>query len=116
MEAGRELDALVADRVMELIVWEEQVATRCKPMVPPILIDPQSLPHYSTDIAAAWLVMNKMALNEWDVDIWSNGDADRIEWVCDIDMSLSKYIRVANSSAPLAICLAALETVSAETI
>lgn len=92
----RELDVQVAVRVMEYISGE--------------------IPHYSTDIAAAWPVVEKLCLSvlrnandeylvgKFDETVW-NGD----EWV---DGQMVCILRPSEAAtAPLAICLAALRVV-----
>jgi hypothetical protein len=60
MPAGRELDALVAGKVMG---WESAVVANYPwQMIPPgedrYIV--RLVPHYSTDITAAWLVVERM--------------------------------------------------------
>ena len=101
MKAGRELDALVAEKVMGFPKWRH-------PM------------RFSTDIAAAWLVVEWMMESDlWWGDIflewWQDG-----EWlVCNKPVSVRDGAIKANCdgretgkpSLPLAICLAALKAV-----
>jgi hypothetical protein len=54
MNAGRELDALVADKVMGVPLTSGNVCIH------------DHMPHYSTDIAAAWVVVDKMAAKNWN--------------------------------------------------
>jgi hypothetical protein len=60
MEAGRELDALVATAVFGLTM---------EPGDDPFFMDeygwPESVPRYSTDIASAWLVVEEMNAADW---------------------------------------------------
>lgn len=97
MKPGRELDMLVAEKVMSL-----------KPL--------GRVPHYSTDISAAWEVVEKInsSKNKWTLNSlrcdpndgkWQFGDIDRDGSIWPDD----KY-----DSAPLAICLAALKAVGVE--
>lgn len=71
------------------------------------LPDVPIVPHYSTDIAAAWKVVDKM-LNEghdFTLDSGRNRDSGEIFHSCrinDVDLTYS-------NTAPLAICLAALK-------
>ena len=105
---NRELDALIAEKVFG---W-----THCAPNSPydgevtgvffgtgrPHGGGTIPLPHYSTDISAAWEVVEKVGLlNEyllgcWDDGIWVVSDVDG-NWYADA------------VTAPLAICLAALK-------
>jgi hypothetical protein len=52
--AGRDLDVLIAERVMERSVAK-----------PPGFKYPPYVPHYSTDIAAAWTVVERMVVGPW---------------------------------------------------
>ena len=94
MEAGRELDALVEEKLMKA----------------PFAGDYQQ--HYSTDIAAAWEVLEKMQDNGW---FW-NIDYDYGELVAgfgkgrDSEGDLSWHYEQAETT-PHAICLAALKAV-----
>lgn len=110
MNAGRELDAMVAEKVFG---WEpavnpwgdgRNIGWNLPPCIPNELErrtwsrDP--LP-YSTDISAAWQVVEKIGLG-----IQPCGDG----WVCGIPGNRSKP-SVLGASAPLAICLAAMKAV-----
>lgn len=126
MDAGRELDALVAEHVMG---WKrvdvpkdydgQNAGVTLLPATPSSIgWDPKGAyalwhfcPYYSTDIAAAWLVVEKL-VNEGKVFI-VKGDGLRtgdypLKWtvLCD------NQPRTDANTAPLAICLAALKAVS----
>lgn len=124
MKPGRELDALVAKKVLGLSVfiglyqsdrdyrgqWDEDL------LYSPYTDNPTyqiPVPHYSTDIAAAWEVVEKLkALNE-------NGDFHlehlwgfwRVS-TCNSPSGWSAWTR--GQTAPHAICLAALKAVGHE--
>lgn len=134
MKAGRELDALVAEKVMGLIVpeWGEDTlcpycgsemrycgtGSRCSTC--------QEWRYgrykeYSTDIAAAWEVVERLC--NWDVDDnmlvlkgqgpdlekkeWPDGEAAEW-WEAEIGGTWGKVVAEAEKPA-LAICLAALK-------
>lgn len=119
MEAGRELDALVAERVMGIEVrdgsrvtciqvwqrgvgWKDGPAGSCL-----VLPDP-----YSTDITAAWQVVEKMRERGYEVCIGLISDGV----FCRIDGEPGERIGHASvdwrdGSTPLAICRAALAAV-----
>lgn len=98
MIAGRDLDALIATKVMGLPVWRDEYET----IYPP----------YSVDIAAAFEVVEKLRAQgltvtistplpdckSWDVRGWNSQTND------------NRFIAHADT-APLAICLAALKAV-----
>lgn len=105
MQAGRELDALVAEKVMGFGFKTYAPVVSCSDCA----IDSVNceVPPYSTAIAAAWLVVEnlreqyvvELSIGEdVQVDIRSKGDG--------------AYIGGASAArAPLAICLAALKAV-----
>lgn len=141
MKAGRELDALVAEKVMGHRVTEEpfdggQGITGTSLFEHTEPGDYKALPHYSTDIAAAWDVAVKMDLGVAPVEVYIGegepggprrtvyaafvlggaltiSDDDLLDgnprlWLGEIDGPWT----VADT-APLAICLAALKAVEA---
>jgi hypothetical protein len=103
LDAGRELDALIAEKVMGWKVNGHDSYYRWWGS-PPGWKEPQSveIPHYSTAIAAAWTVVEKLGL-------WV-GPFVKGEWWC--FQSVADYLNSRNiSKAPsgqLAICRAAL--------
>lgn len=127
MKAGRELDALIAEKVMgwEAVNDELEIAKR---EGNPDLVDSQrwhrrkvwfkgnekmaceecgTLPAYSTDIAAAWEVVEK-------ADLWSlYGSIGDGPYRACIQFEDREGLMTADT-APLAICLAALKAVSQE--
>lgn len=119
---SREIDALVAERVMGY-------GSRVKMFVSgPIINDayPVAVPNYSTDIAAAWQVVEKMREIACQVDVTSHGEHEVVlahGVVCYIHgfnedfwregMLDADYSAVADT-APMAICLAALRAINVE--
>lgn len=111
--SDRELDALVAEKVMGLSV--EWVKAGDKSYIGTFISDGPvtleglhkvSIPHYSTDIAAAWTVVERMRDDsKWNTFklVW-NTDGVRVSFRDDDN-------RVWGESAPRAICLAALKAV-----
>ena len=118
MEAGRELDALIAEKIIGWRVdydsyrhWTDIPGVKAKDL---ILSEPgyifhgektiEDVPHYSTDIAAAWQVAEKVRLTvaPFGADMWSATHD-------------GKYFRVEHS-APYAICLAALRACGVEVV
>ena len=112
MKAGRELDALIAEKVMGKSLpynLHEMEAMARRTKAGAELVD-RMVPHYSTQIADAWLVMEKMSFEFTEVDIFGH-EIER--WTCcfhghlhDLDKDGLAYA----DTAPLAICLAALKT------
>lgn len=136
MKAGRELDALVAEKVMGIVMpapWPAD-APKLNPIDPlhraiafartNAVLDAQDPKHYSTNIAAAWDVVEKMC----PVGINESGFCPQFELTtnkgCERSWTAQFYDRFGNAwwaknkegeihfghgeTAPLAICLAAL--------
>lgn len=117
MKSGRELDALVAEKVMG---W-----TGIKPYLKSVGqhefltyvgwfqedgLPKVEIPHYSTDIAEAWKVVEKF---KGDRDIRIDSDFDGGYWVYPSPV-FNKPIHA--KTAPHAICLAALNIVNQKEI
>jgi len=120
--SGRELDAAVAERVMGW-KWQEHGSggTRRRLLWSPdgkcgcrrwendgqeeILDD---LPHYSTDIAAAWEVVEWM--HEFGVQMWAGYDSDGNPFAAYNDGDCHPYLSA--DTVPQAICRLALMAVS----
>ena len=108
MEAGRELDALVAEKVMKNKHSNPETFGRC----PTCGYDAfyPDLPRYSTDIAAAWEVVEKMADtpgpngDHWGFMLDYNG----VDCVAAFGHWEDWEAKGAADTAPHAICLAAL--------
>ncbi len=122
MKPGRELDALIAEKVMGIPVTFEQ-GDYWPPARPGANFSTQPIRPYSTDIAAAWEVVEKVGriwngftfMLEWEEDRswhparwragwveWSYGEIEyRAEGTCE-------------ASPAHAICLAALNTIGAK--
>ena len=124
MKAGRELDALIAEKVMgwEYHDWKTSTAFeytkycficgRTKRLHAPVEIDDfcgtnEAPPHYSTQIADAWLVLE--SLDEWEL---KRTKYEKGKYLCKIApyVGATWYLEVADT-APLAICLAALKAI-----
>jgi hypothetical protein len=128
-EAGRELDALVAEKVMGWTWWRSSATGRRGIFAPGViprgayewfkeLADGTEelcrdwgayLPAYSTDIAMAWRVVEKMNRHRFSIGEFKPGT-----WKA--SFSELSPIRpmpclATAATAPLAICLAALEAV-----
>ena len=109
MEPGRELDALIAEKVMGLHITKESRHTDCP------VYDIQDagrffapISPYSTSIAAAWEVVEKVA-DPW---VWSlsnyHGEWESELTRIDID---HQGVYASAPTAPLAICHAALKAI-----
>lgn len=131
LDAGRELDALVAEKVMGA-VWQNMTPAGRKkvlsfPKDRPMIttdggrvtyhgMDGGNLPHYSTDIAAAWEVVEKVSsmpeFAMFDLDVVPVGVADPMRFSARV--VLTDAVRVCAETAPRAICLAALQAIGAK--
>lgn len=106
LEAGRELDALVAQRVFpdDVFRWHSRCdysgCFRCL----------HNCEHYSTDIAAAWLVVERFRELRYAFSLDDRGD--RL-WDCYFQLDSTDYSSgcLGVDAAPLAICRAALKVV-----
>lgn len=125
MKPGIELDILVAEKVMGI----EDVC-KCKDEFRPVTLGYDEnmkffsghekchkliAKRYSTDIAAAWEVVEKLdKLGFKDVNIWK----DDFGYICQIQKITSVYKKFFDSAlaktAPHSICLAALKAVGVE--
>lgn len=112
MAPGRELDALVAEKVMGALNlritvadWEEDMVLGNGD------IWRTRVPDYSTSISAAWQVVEKL-----DFCVVSRGGTVAKEmggWEVDCEMN-GQHRRAFAATAPHAICLAALKAVECE--
>ena len=126
LPAGRDLDALIAEKVMGWTITAPNWGHReiFPPFDPPEDPDDQctshsvaaDIPHYSTDISAAWEAVETMGYRPFSVfsSLVSTGPAVdgkipcRWEWFCYFD---DPAFPGQAETAPLAICRAALKTV-----
>lgn len=106
MMAGKELDELIAKKVMGYGL-EYADANGC--VWSTHLSDAIPTPLFSTDIAAAWEVVEKMKDSDFNLE----KDYDFEFWNCIIKPA-NTYppIKIRGISAPHAICLAALKAVA----
>lgn len=113
MDAGRALDAAVAEKVMGLSVSPAyfEIETGHGPIywvLDADGIESDLVPAYSTSIDAAWQVIEKLA--DRDPMLAQRGYADgSVGWYCDLE-GIQAHAR----TAPHAICMAALKAVGVE--
>ena len=122
MKAGRELDALIDEKIFGFHVAEgEHDVTLSGDGVYWMSVDGRrlrvaskngELPHYSTQIAAAWLVVEKMNNDGYCVEIFH----DMVAWsVCFMHINTAeKHCADWKHSVETQICLAALAAVEYE--
>lgn len=119
MEAGRELDALIAEKVMGFIAYKVQLVApppRVRTMDELQHIG-EPLPHYSTNIADAWEVVEK--LGRWhgfdfmivmpDPEQTFHLRTYEAGWYEATNDGPERRVVSDADTAPLAICLAALK-------
>jgi hypothetical protein len=124
MNAGRELDALVAEKVMGWTsdlyahsLMGEKVRLWLPPPPSDVAHTADTLPRYSTDIAAAWEVVEKvsgpgLAFELVDVGSFNPGYTELPRWCASFGDG-NVVIAEEADTAPHAICLAALKAVGA---
>ena len=106
MNAGRELDALIAEKVMEIpiaLIHTDEDGRTIKTAIGNVLVKPCAA--YSTDIAAAWMVVDRLIADGQDIEIINRdeGDQDRYWEIHLRDFCIEK------KSLPETICVAALQ-------
>lgn len=108
---SRETDALIGWRTTPDVIYKaHEYPTEWEPLYKTQLgLWCKPVPHYTTDIAAAWLVVDAMRARGWRVMIYDDMD-DRVFIV-----QFGKAGRVSRNAptAPLAICRAALAALEA---
>lgn len=111
MNAGRKLDRLIAARVMGL---GRARYVRREPFGSDWMLGTGNnvLPHYSTDIAAAWEVREELFRRGLVYDVTLNG---RGPVYCEVERPDSTvWFTSEGDTAPLAICRAALKVAAAQ--
>lgn len=128
MKAGRELDALVAEKAMGLkilkidkeqaiellntpsnIPTSEKVEIIYNLLHGSAALDDDILPKYSTDIAAAWEIVETMNRDGWRMEIIKTElGGSTVKFICNVG-ARGRFQAESNTTAE-AICLAALKT------
>lgn len=118
-EPGRDLDKLIADKVMGLKcsrIWSVDESGQSYFMV--VWGNGVLLQAYSTDIAAAWEVVEKLCKDSFAFDMEYSEFFDKDAGGCDARFRCKAGIRGKFSAeaetAPHAVCLAALKAVGYE--
>jgi hypothetical protein len=109
---GRPLDALVAEKVMDLgpVVWSADDLV--------LVGDPEggvTIPRYSTDITAAWEVVTSMLWRDFTLHLEAGPDESAAGFVPPSSPNVLKTRNGGEESSrtPHVICLAALRAVGA---
>lgn len=108
---ARELDAMVAEKVMGWSNEEAQNALDCSiGSIAACQLANRDLPEYSTDISAAWSVVEEMRSRGFGISL--DDHEDELEfWFLSNPTSLPVGFSGVDKTVARAICLAALETV-----
>jgi hypothetical protein len=104
MEAGREMDTLIAEKVMN----GGRVARANHPEDDYWSFGGKNaieLPLFSTDISAAWEIINQT--NKWDFMVGYDSDYPTPMYYCDLITDTDNFLSHAET-APLAICRSAM--------
>ena len=114
IKPGRELDLIIAEKFFGLHIFDTFTGTKT-PVSAIAVIEMErqreSIPRFSTDIAAAWLVVEKF-FSQPQVNVYHMNDlVDGSVLACRIRTDKSD-ITARGVSAPHAICLAALKAVT----
>ena len=108
LEAGRELDALVAERVMGLRMVSHKTATYDPTPDDAPIGRFADVPRYSTDVAAAWGVVERVLKLGHYFKIAPHCFYKPPAWIIQLDVLGD----VLAETFPLAICRAALKAVA----
>ncbi|MDP9676256.1 hypothetical protein J2W97_002251 [Paenibacillus jamilae] len=102
----RERDAWVAEKVMGLELSDNMLAAYPKYRLPDYPDYFRDVPNYSTDIAAAWEVLEKPEImDRIQIGLYPTSFG---KWIAKSYMAGYENCRIQADSAPEAICLAAL--------
>jgi hypothetical protein len=114
MKAGRELDALVAEKVMGLEPCQCHTGTGDLDEICGLCFT-DTLKHYSTDIAAAWQVVKKLYDDGWEWELREEIlSSEAIAIKSKARYGKTEAGRWLSSTMPHAICVAALNAVGHE--
>jgi len=127
MPAGREMDALIASRIFGLTIMKDSLDGEVRAWRPtersnpPNFFEGVQVPflHYSTDIAAAWKVVEALRQG-WQGHAAACIDIRISDWVKFPDCKVTIFgpdiakVKAEADSAPLAICRAVLKAMDRE--
>jgi hypothetical protein len=116
VKPGRELDQLIAEKVMGMKVYRRMGEDGPNPQYEKIEKVPEhcavTYPPYSTDISAAWEVVEKLRNKTMAfslVTMWDHSK-DKLFWLAKFEWwGTERFEFSSQETAPLAICLAALK-------
>ncbi len=116
MKPGRTLDALVAEKVMGFYVHRGEDGPDGYVSYNTEYKSRFLLDQYSTEITAAWEVLEVLRSQGWSFSVSSPyklAGGDQHAWRCTLDHKADTDYEVEADSAPHAICLAALKACGA---
>jgi hypothetical protein len=118
MEDDRELDKLVAEKVMGWVdFWTDGIFVMGYPpneQAMGINAERAPVPHYSTDISAAWAAVEKMRGREYQFSLHANVFTMPTYHVAFSHVEGTHGYRAESDTPALAICLAALRACGVE--
>lgn len=108
---GRELDLEIAVRVMGWR-WPAGVSAAASKILSPegVRMDLIRVPHFSTNMAAAWRVAEKLRREGWSMVAGGN----HVGWSIAFSLEGGDPGSGSNAAMPLAICIAALKALEAQ--
>lgn len=112
MKAGRELDALIAEKVIGTPSKDIQEWTECYNHNSWYIQRFDLLPRYSTDMTAAWEVVDTLFKDGWRLELLGSEVLGDDMGGYDVYFSCKAGVR--GDTAPHAICLAALKAVGVD--
>lgn len=118
LKAGVEIDTLIAERVMGWMY--KDFKTPYVVMGQPETMSTDYVPPFSTDITAAWMIVDRLHEMGWSVFVACYCDNEHVSspfearcWKRN-DPQFPETISIGADTAPLAICTAALKAVGYE--
>jgi len=109
---SRELDTDIAEKIMG---WGHVLDPLRKRTGQPLPLEQthywlSGIPEYSTDIRAAWLVVEHLRSQAWLMTLSVNDDVDE-PWDCRFFLKYQRRVMAHGATAEIAICRAALKAV-----
>lgn len=122
LKPGPELDALIAEKVMGLSLFQRERKSSSGVRWKERLIDDpwkrRPIPAYSTSISAAWEVVEKLFIDGWKMELEASAFLGEDRGGAGVRFSCRSQVRGRHSAsaptAPMAICLAALRVVESK--
>lgn len=118
LNPGRELDALVAEKIFGYTLDYEFADTLGAPCVPELRDQYDEwgmLPHYSTDMSDAWTILETLERQDWYARV-GHYQIKPVRWNCRLVPASAPeaYVFADAPTATVAICFAGLKAVGVE--